>query len=201
MEQLELRAAEAEREGSRLREASVDSQSLLDTMSRDKEALSRSVGQNRELKTQLVELQDAFVKMSKQNMELATELETERFKVTQLQSQLQSQRQRREEAEARTEVATQTEEDEEDGEDVGGRWTVGGNEDGGDRELMEVLPDSSHLNELLQVRVNLHAITINYSFFIPHRQWRKRRPCYTISYRSASHNTLFRILCLVQFYI
>lgn len=142
LEQLQLRVAEAEGEGARLREAAVDSGSLLDTMSRDKEALSRAVGQNKELKTQLVELQDAFVKMSKQNMELATELETERFHVVQLQAQ----RHREEEAEARSDVATQTEEGEER-EEVEGKWTVGEGEEG---EVMEASPESSHLTELLQ---------------------------------------------------
>ena len=89
-EQLEQRAVEAEREGVRLREAAVDSQGLLDTISHDKEALSQAMAQNRELKAQLVELQDAFVRMSEQSMQLATDLETERFTVTQLLAQRQA---------------------------------------------------------------------------------------------------------------
>jgi chromosome segregation ATPase len=87
VEWLEHRAGEAERESLRLREAAVDSQSLLDTISHDKEALSQAMAQNRELKSQLVELQDAFVRMSEQSMQLATDLETERFTVTRLQAQ------------------------------------------------------------------------------------------------------------------
>jgi len=42
------------------------------------------MSQNKELKTNIVELQDAFVKLSQQNMELASELETERLRVAQL---------------------------------------------------------------------------------------------------------------------
>lgn len=193
LEQMELRVAEAEREGARLREAAVDSGSLLDTMSRDKEALSRAVGQNKELKTQLVELQDAFVKMSKQNMELATELETERFRLAQLQAQRHREE---EETEARTEVATQTEEEEER-EEVEGKWTVGDGEVGDGGEVMEVLPESSHLTELLQVRGNgspSHELFI-YSF--PYREWRERGACYTSSCRSA---TTQHTLCVCDCY-
>ncbi|CAI8037756.1 Golgin subfamily A member 2 [Geodia barretti] len=88
--ELQRKVEEGEREGERLRESAIDSGALLETMSRDKEALSRAVAQNRELKTQLVELQDGFVRLSQQNMELALDVETERFHVSQLTRQLES---------------------------------------------------------------------------------------------------------------
>ena len=87
MSQLQSQLEEAERETERLRESSVDSRALMDTISQDKEALSRTVTQNREMKRQLEELQDGFVRLSQQNMELASDLETERFRVNQLESQ------------------------------------------------------------------------------------------------------------------
>ncbi|XP_019855340.1 PREDICTED: golgin subfamily A member 2-like [Amphimedon queenslandica] len=55
----------------------VDQQSLLTTVSHDKETLSRVVSQNKELKKNLGELQDAFVLRTNQNAELADSLETE----------------------------------------------------------------------------------------------------------------------------
>jgi hypothetical protein len=103
---------EGEREGERLRESAIDSRALLETMSLDKEALSRAVAQNRELKIQLVELQDGFVRLSQQNMELALELETERFRVSQLTRQLEAASQSQEEEglgeDKRAEIGIQT---------------------------------------------------------------------------------------------
>ena len=46
------------------------------------------MSQNKELKTNIAELQDAFVRLSQQNMELASELETERHHVGQLQRRM-----------------------------------------------------------------------------------------------------------------
>ncbi len=46
--------------------------------------LSRATSQNKELKAQIAELQDAFVRLSQQNMELASDLDTERLRVAQL---------------------------------------------------------------------------------------------------------------------
>ena len=48
----------------------------------------RAMSQNKELKTNMAELQDAFVRLSNQNMELASELETERHRVAQFKSAL-----------------------------------------------------------------------------------------------------------------
>ena len=89
VEGLEGKCRESEREAERLREAAVDTRGLLETISSDKEALSRAVSQNRELKTQLEELQEAFVRMSRGSMELASELESERYQLTRLRAQLQ----------------------------------------------------------------------------------------------------------------
>jgi hypothetical protein len=110
--ELRRKVEEGEREGERLRESAIDSRALLETMSLDKEALSRAVAQNRELKIQLVELQDGFVRLSQQNMELALELETERFRVSQLTRQLEAASQSQEEEglgeDKRAEIGIQT---------------------------------------------------------------------------------------------
>lgn len=55
----------------------VNQESLLSTVAHDKENLSRVVAQNKELKNNLAELQDAFVVRTNQNAELANSLETE----------------------------------------------------------------------------------------------------------------------------
>ena len=47
----------------RAAEATVDKDRLLEVMQGDKTALSRAVAQNKELKNQLAELQNSFVKM------------------------------------------------------------------------------------------------------------------------------------------
>ena len=126
---------EGEREGERLRESAIDSGALLETMSRDKEALSRAVAQNRELKTQLVELQDGFVRLSQQNMELALDVETERFRVSQLTRQLEAASQSQEEEglgeDKRAEVGIQTrwEEREEEFREEDTQTTAGEEED------------------------------------------------------------------------
>ena len=46
------------------------------------------MSQNKELKNNMAELQDAFVRISNQNMELASDLETERHLVAQLKRAL-----------------------------------------------------------------------------------------------------------------
>lgn len=47
----------------RLNDSQVDQTALLDNMQSDKTALSRAMAQNKELKSQLAELQNGFVKM------------------------------------------------------------------------------------------------------------------------------------------
>lgn len=73
-----------EGELSRVKGEVVDQQSLMATISQDKESISRAVAQNKDLKEQLAELQEAFVQKSHQNMELATALESEKYQVQKL---------------------------------------------------------------------------------------------------------------------
>ncbi|CAH8510198.1 unnamed protein product [Dicrocoelium dendriticum] len=56
----------------------ADRQSILDTVTSERATLSRAMEQNQSLKQQLLELQDAFVKTSNQNAELAAELQNEK---------------------------------------------------------------------------------------------------------------------------
>lgn len=59
----EMRLEELEMTVQRLSDSSVDREQLLETMQSDKTALSRAMAQNKELKHQLAELQNGFVKM------------------------------------------------------------------------------------------------------------------------------------------
>ncbi|ELT96212.1 hypothetical protein CAPTEDRAFT_209723 [Capitella teleta] len=61
----------------RLGDTQVDREKLLETMQNDKTALSRALAQNKQLKTQLAELQNGFVKMSNDNMALLSQLQGE----------------------------------------------------------------------------------------------------------------------------
>lgn len=58
-----MRLEELEMTVQRLSDSSVDREQLLETMQSDKTALSRAMAQNKELKHQLAELQNGFVKM------------------------------------------------------------------------------------------------------------------------------------------
>ncbi len=68
-----------EGELTRARGEVVDQHSLITSISQDKESISRAVAQNKDLKEQLAELQEAFVHKSQQNMELATALESQKY--------------------------------------------------------------------------------------------------------------------------
>ena len=59
----EDRIIELEMAVERAAEATVDKDRLLEVMHSDKTALSRAVAQNKELKNQLAELQNSFIKM------------------------------------------------------------------------------------------------------------------------------------------
>jgi len=59
----EQRIVELEMSEERYNDTQVDTGKLLETMHSDKTALSRSTAQNKELKSQLAELQGQFVKM------------------------------------------------------------------------------------------------------------------------------------------
>ena len=59
----EERIMQLEIDAQRANEATLDKDKLLEVMQGDKSALSRAVAQNKELKNQLAELQNSFVKM------------------------------------------------------------------------------------------------------------------------------------------
>ncbi|XP_041090176.1 golgin subfamily A member 2-like isoform X1 [Polyodon spathula] len=61
----------------RFNDSSVDHQRILEDMQSDKATISRALAQNRELKEQLAELQNGFVKLTNENMELASGLQSE----------------------------------------------------------------------------------------------------------------------------
>ena len=91
-----------------MRGEAVDQQNLLSTIAQDKATVSRyvtlpptvhtshtshhcrAVAQNKELKNQLAELQEAFVQQTHRNMELATELETQQLKIHRLEQQAET---------------------------------------------------------------------------------------------------------------
>ena len=56
---------------------------LVEQAHNDKQALSRAVQQNREIKQQLVELQDAYVNVTQVNLDLTTQLQAAEYKLNQ----------------------------------------------------------------------------------------------------------------------
>ncbi|XP_041049753.1 golgin subfamily A member 2 isoform X2 [Carcharodon carcharias] len=77
--ELEERLQELERTVQRYNDNSVDRKQLLENMQSDKATISRALTQNRELKEQLAELQNAFVKLTNENMELSSALQSEQY--------------------------------------------------------------------------------------------------------------------------
>uniref|UniRef100_UPI00398E80A7 golgin subfamily A member 2 isoform X3 n=1 Tax=Pristiophorus japonicus TaxID=55135 RepID=UPI00398E80A7 len=73
----EARLQELERTVQRYNDDSVDRKQLLENMQSDKVTISRALTQNRELKEQLAELQNGFVKLTNENMELTSALQSE----------------------------------------------------------------------------------------------------------------------------
>lgn len=65
-----------------------DKAQLLENIQSDKTALSRALTQNKDLKHQLAELQNGFVKMSNDSMELMTKLQTEEYRSHELAQRL-----------------------------------------------------------------------------------------------------------------
>eukprot|EP00057_Strongylocentrotus_purpuratus_P032325 XP_787251.3 PREDICTED: golgin subfamily A member 2 [Strongylocentrotus purpuratus] len=88
---------------SRFKEESVDKGSLLEGIQSDKATISRAMAQNKQLKIQLEELQTAFVKMSQDNMELTTELQSEQHVGSELGSRLGQQESELEETRSKLE--------------------------------------------------------------------------------------------------
>ncbi|XP_042334738.1 golgin subfamily A member 2 isoform X2 [Sceloporus undulatus] len=73
----EERLQELERTLQRYSEEAVDRQQILENMQSDKATISRAMTQNRELKEQLAELQNGFVKLTNENMEVTSALQSE----------------------------------------------------------------------------------------------------------------------------
>ncbi|XP_032721855.1 golgin subfamily A member 2 isoform X1 [Lontra canadensis] len=73
----EQRLLELERAAECWGDQAEERKRILETMQSDRTTISRALSQNRELKEQLAELQDGFVKLSNENMEVTTALQTE----------------------------------------------------------------------------------------------------------------------------
>ncbi|KAF6033189.1 GM130 [Bugula neritina] len=65
-----------------------NSKRLLETVEGDKSALSRALSQNKQLKTQLEELEGRFIKMAEDNMTSVTSLQSEQHRNKELSNQL-----------------------------------------------------------------------------------------------------------------
>ncbi|KAM8803392.1 golgin subfamily A member 2 isoform 2-T2 [Rhynchonycteris naso] len=68
-----------EREAERWGEQAEMRQQILENMQSDRATISRALAQNRELKEQLAELQDSFVRLTNENMEITSTLQTEQY--------------------------------------------------------------------------------------------------------------------------
>ncbi|KAM9438451.1 golgin subfamily A member 2-like isoform 4-T5 [Salvelinus alpinus] len=73
----ESRLSELERHAELGAEDAEDRRRMLDDVQSDKATISRALAQNRTLKDQLAELQNGFVKLTNENMELTTALQSE----------------------------------------------------------------------------------------------------------------------------
>ncbi|XP_035248133.1 golgin subfamily A member 2 isoform X4 [Anguilla anguilla] len=77
VQEQEARLLELEREAQRDAEEAQDRHRLLEDAQSDKATISRALAQNRQLKEQLAELQNGFVKLTNENMELMNGLQSE----------------------------------------------------------------------------------------------------------------------------
>ncbi|XP_063265893.1 golgin subfamily A member 2 isoform X7 [Prinia subflava] len=73
----EERLLELEKTVQRYSEEAADRQQILEDMQSDKATISRALSQNRDLKEQLAELQNGFVKLTNENMEVTSALQSE----------------------------------------------------------------------------------------------------------------------------
>ncbi|XP_040180708.1 golgin subfamily A member 2 isoform X3 [Rana temporaria] len=73
----EERLLELEKTVERQNEETVDKQQILENMQSDKATISRALTQNRQLKEQLAEFQNGFVKLTNENLELTNGLQSE----------------------------------------------------------------------------------------------------------------------------
>ncbi|XP_045018260.1 golgin subfamily A member 2 isoform X2 [Bubalus bubalis] len=73
----EQRLLELEREAECWGEQAEERKQILESMQSDRTTISRALSQNRELKEQLAELQNGFVRLSNENMEVTSALQSE----------------------------------------------------------------------------------------------------------------------------
>ncbi|WAR30727.1 GOGA2-like protein [Mya arenaria] len=85
LEEREAKIDELEARLEEMGEVAGDKAELLENIQSDKTALSRALTQNKDLKQQLAELQNGFVKMSNDNMELLNQLQSEQHTLRDLQ--------------------------------------------------------------------------------------------------------------------
>ncbi|XP_051523327.1 golgin subfamily A member 2 isoform X2 [Myxocyprinus asiaticus] len=77
VQEQEMRLEELERLAERAAEDTQDRLRILEDVQSDKATISRALAQNRELKDQLAEFQNGFVKLTNENMELTSALQSE----------------------------------------------------------------------------------------------------------------------------
>ncbi|XP_072552064.1 golgin subfamily A member 2 isoform X1 [Salminus brasiliensis] len=95
VQEQESRLEELERQAEQAADEAQDKLRILEDVQSDKATISRALTQNRELKDQLAELQNGFVKLTNENMELTSALQSEQHikkeiarKMGQLQEEL-----------------------------------------------------------------------------------------------------------------
>ncbi|XP_067262411.1 golgin subfamily A member 2 isoform X3 [Chanodichthys erythropterus] len=95
VQEQEARLEELERQAERAAEEAQDRLRILEDVQSDKATISRALAQNRDLKDQLAEFQNGFVKLTNENMELTSALQSEQHikkeiarKIGQLQEDL-----------------------------------------------------------------------------------------------------------------
>ena len=91
IEEKEGHIVDLENSMARIKDEAVDRESVLQNMQSDKTALSRAMAQNKQLKQQLSELQNGFVKMSNDNMEMMSGLTSEQHVSKELAARLSQQ--------------------------------------------------------------------------------------------------------------
>ncbi|CAM2700448.1 unnamed protein product [Rotaria socialis] len=84
----DARIAELEESSGKVHENSMDHEKLLQTIHDDKTTISRAITQNKQLKDQLTELQDSFIKMSNDNMNLTNQIQAQEYLNKQLNERL-----------------------------------------------------------------------------------------------------------------
>ncbi|XP_008577354.1 PREDICTED: golgin subfamily A member 2 isoform X1 [Galeopterus variegatus] len=84
----EERLLELERAAELWGEQAEERKQMLDSMQSDRTTISRALSQNRELKEQLAELQSGFVRLTNENMEVTSALQSEQHVKTELAKKL-----------------------------------------------------------------------------------------------------------------